>query len=313
MRKTPLGTSGESVSVMCLGAMLFGSQTDERTSYRLLDYYREQGGSFLDTANIYAWWIKGAKGGESEILLGKWMKERRNRSELFIASKVGFEMPGVERGLRAQQIEEECEKSLKRLGVNTIDLYYAHKDDYDTPVEETLEAFYRLIRSGKIRYIGASNFSAWRLEQAHNTSEYNGWTDYCCVQQRYTYLRPHTGARFDPQLAVNSDLLHFCSYRKKTLLAYTPLLEGAYIRKDKPLSQKYIGPDSKARLRALKSVVHQSGATVNQVVLAWMLRSLPPVIPVFGVSNMEQLRENIGALDIRLDQDQLNRLNRASA
>ena len=177
----------------------------------------------MDTANIYAWWIKGAKGGESEILLGKWMKERRNRSELFIASKVGFEMPGVERGLRAQQIAEECEKSLKRLGVNTIDLYYAHKDDYDTPVEETLEAFYHLIRSGKIRFIGASNFSAWRLEQAHNTSEYNGWMDYCCIQQRYTYLRPHAGARFDPQLAVNSDLLHFCSYRKKTSSSQIPL------------------------------------------------------------------------------------------
>jgi len=137
--------------------------------------------------------------------------------------------------------------------------------------------------------------------------------DYCCVQQRYTYLRPHAGARFDPQLAVNTDLLEFCDYRKKTLLAYTPLLEGSYIRKDKPLSQKYIGPDSKARLRALKSVVHQCGATVNQVVLAWMLRSLPPVIPVFGASSEDQLRENIGALDIRLDQEQLNRLNRASA
>jgi aryl-alcohol dehydrogenase-like predicted oxidoreductase len=241
------------------------------------------------------------------------MGKRGNRSSLFIASKVGFEMPGVRRGLRAEQIEQECEKSLKRLGTDCIDLYYAHRDDRDTPLEESLEAFYRLTKSGKIRHIGASNYTAWRLEQARGVSEHNGWMDYCCVQQRYTYLRPHAGARFDPQLAVNSDLLDFCEHRKKTLLAYTPLLEGSYIRKDKPLSQKYIGPDSKARLRALKSVVLECGAAVNQVVLAWMLRSIPPVIPVFGASNEDQLRENIGALDVRMNQDQLNRLNRASA
>ena len=166
MRTVPLGKTGVEVSVFCLGTMDFGTHTDPETSYKLLDLYVEKGGFFLDTANVYARWWPGYVGGESETLLGRWMHERKNRSRLFLATKVGFEMPGVERGLRAHQIEEECEKSLKRLGIETIDLYYAHRDNPNTPLEETLEAFYRLIKAGKVRFIGASNYPAWWLEEA---------------------------------------------------------------------------------------------------------------------------------------------------
>src|SRR5262249_16618138 len=152
-------------------AMFFGTRTDSEMSIQLLDAYVAAGGTSIDTANIYAHWIKGFRGGESETLLGEWMRSRRNRSQLVIATKVRFDCPGVERCLKAKMIVEECNKSLQRLDIETIDLYYAHVDDYDTPLEETLEAFNRLVKAGKVRYIGASNYLAWRIEQARCLSE----------------------------------------------------------------------------------------------------------------------------------------------
>ena len=134
MRTTPLGWTGVEVSIFCLGAMYLGTRNDAASSYRLLDQYVDAGGSFIDTANIYAHWVEGFRGGESETLLGEWMRRRGNRSRIFLATKVGFEYPGVERGLSAAQIEAECDKSLRRLGVETIDLYYAHVDDRSTPL-----------------------------------------------------------------------------------------------------------------------------------------------------------------------------------
>ncbi|MBN1996313.1 aldo/keto reductase [candidate division KSB1 bacterium] len=311
MKTIPLGQTGLKVSALCLGTMYFGSRIDLDTSFKLLDTYTERGGAFLDTANIYATWIYGCRGGESENLLGKWIKKRGNRKDLFIATKMGFEMPGVKRGLRAAQIEAECHKSLKRLGVETIDLYYAHKDDPHTPMQETLEAFDRLVKTGCVRHIGASNFPAWRMEEARWTSIVNNLSSYCCIQQRYSYLRPKPGAGFEPQLAANTELLDYCRMRDLTLLAYTPLLSGSYSRNDRPLSGKYVGPDSKARLRALRSVAGESGATPNQVVLAWMLQHDPPVLPVFGASTPDQMSENLAALDISLTTQQMERLNRA--
>jgi len=313
MKSLPLGSSGIQVSAFCLGTMYFGSRTSTKDSFRLLDAYFDRGGRFLDTANIYAWWVRGGRGGESEELLGKWLRSRGCRERMIIASKVGFEMPGVERGLSAENIERECHASLRRLGLRILDLYYAHVDDRMTPMEETLEAFHRLQRAGAVRVIGASNFTAWRLERARRLSLSRGIPAYCCVQQRYTYLRPHAGARFDPQLAADSELLDYTSSERMTLLAYTPLLEGSYTRSDKPLSAKYAGPDSKARLRALRSVARDLGATPNQVVLAWMLAHSPPVLPVFGVSTIGQLEENLGALDLELTPEMLQRLDRASA
>ena len=313
MRTVALGGTGVEVSVFCLGTMYFGSSTDAATSYRLLDQYVEAGGSFLDTANIYARWVPGYVGGESETLLGRWMRERNTRSQLILASKVGFEMPGVEQGLRARQIEEECEKSLKRLGVDTIDVYYAHCDDRNTPVEETVEAFDKLVKKGKVRFIGASNFSAWRLEEARWVSRTHGWTEYCCIQQRYSYVRPKPGADFDPQVATNEDLLDYCKTRGITLLAYSPLLRGAYTRADRPFPEQYIGPDTKARVAVLKDIAEEKKATPNQVVFAWMIHSESCVIPLVAASTTDQMRENLGALNVRLSVDDMARLNNASA
>jgi aryl-alcohol dehydrogenase-like predicted oxidoreductase len=226
MRKVTLGTSGEKVSALCLGAMYFGTRNDAASSYALLDQYVAAGGSFIDTANIYAHWIPGFQGGESETVLGQWMRERGNRNDLFIASKVGFNYPGVGRGLSARQILTECDRSLQRLGIETIDLYYAHVDDFQTPLEETLEAFDRLVRTGKVRYIAASNFLAWRLEKARWTSRTNGWAEYCCIQQRYSYLRGKRGTSFDPQLEASDELVQYCRAERVTLLAYSPCWAG---------------------------------------------------------------------------------------
>lgn len=311
MKKVLLGNSGLEVSICCLGAMYFGNRTDKTTSYQLLDQYAESGGTFLDTANIYARWVPGCVGGESETLLGEWMRERNNREQLFIASKVGFHYPGVEKGLRAQQIEEECHKSLKRMGIDTIDLYYAHADDRNTSMEETMEAFDRLVKAGKVRVIGASNFVAWRLEEARWVSQTHGWAEYCCIQQRYTYLRPKAGTTFGFQVAANGELLDYCRTRGMTMLAYSPLLRGAYSREDREFQSQYVGPDADARLGALKNVAEQIGATVNQVVLAWMMQSNPLVIPLVAGSTKEQLQENLGALDIELSADQMKYLNTA--
>jgi aryl-alcohol dehydrogenase-like predicted oxidoreductase len=313
MRTVPLGGTDVRVSAFCLGTMHFGSRTDRETSYRLLDQYVEAGGSFLDTANIYARWVPGFKGGESETLLGEWMRECGNRSQTFVATKVGFQYPGVERGLRAHQIEAECEKSLQRLGVDAIDLYYAHVDDRDTPMEETMEAFDRLVKAGKVRFIGASNFLAWRLEEARWVSQTRGRAEYCCIQQRYSYIRPKPGASFDPQIATNDDLLDYCRVRDITMLAYSPLLSGACTRADRAFSEQYLGPDTDVRMAALKAVASEVGATANQVVLAWMVQSDPPVIPLVAASTVGQMEENLRALEIEFSPEQMTRLNEASA
>jgi aryl-alcohol dehydrogenase-like predicted oxidoreductase len=289
-----------------------GWRTPTDMAVRLLDQYVEAGGTFLDTANIYGRIGNERVGGLSEHVLGQWMRERRNRSRLFIASKVGFEYADVERGLPADRIIAECDKSLKRMGLETIDLYYAHVDDRTTPMEETLQAFDRLVKAGKVRFIGASNFAAWRLERAQWVSRTHGWPEYCCIQQRHSYLRPVPGASTAPQVIANQDLLDYCQSGGITLLAYSPLLGGAYGRTDKPLSKVYVGPDSDARLRALRQVAQEIGATPNQVILAWMMHSTPCVLPVFAASNPEQMTENLNALHLTLNTEQMERLDSAS-
>ncbi len=311
MKKWALGDTGVDVSALCLGAMFFGSRNDKNVSYAMLDQYVDAGGMFIDTANIYAHWVGGFHGGESETLLGEWMRERGNRADVFIASKVGFQYPGVERGLTAWQIEAECDKSLRRMGIDTIDLYYAHVDDRNTALEESLEAFNRMIQAGKVRFIGASNFLAWRLEKARWVSKTNGWAQYCCIQQRHTYLRPRPGTNFDPQIAANDELLDCCRENNVTVLAYSALLAGAYTRNDRKPWQQYIGTDSDARLNVLSEVASEIGVTPNQVVLAWMLHS--NVLPLIAASTREQMQENLDALDVKLTAEQLKRLDEAGA
>jgi aryl-alcohol dehydrogenase-like predicted oxidoreductase len=184
-------------------------------------------------------------------------------------------------------------------------------DDYNTPLEETMEAFNRLVMAGKVRFIGASNYLAWRLEQAKWVSETNGWAQFCCVQQRYTYLRPRAGTNFGAQVAVNDDLLDYSRRNNFPILAYSMLLGGAYTRQNRKREHQYTGADNEARLKTLHEVARETGATVNQVVVAWMLHHEPPVTPLIAASTHEQMQENLGALQVSLTAEQMQRLDKA--
>src|SRR5439155_26944074 len=181
MQKMKLGNSAVQVSALCLGTDLIGSKIDRETSFRLLDLFREQGGTFIDTGNFYAAWLPGCQGGESETTIGLWMKERAARNEMVISTKLGFDYPGSPGGLSGVEIERECEKSLRRLQTDSLDLFYAHRDDAQTPLEETMTAFDRLIRAGKVRTIGASNLRVWRIAEANTVSRHHGWARYSVV------------------------------------------------------------------------------------------------------------------------------------
>jgi aryl-alcohol dehydrogenase-like predicted oxidoreductase len=319
MKKIRLGNTDKGVSALCLGSMYFGTKIPAESSFRLLDRYVEAGGDFVDTANLYACWVEGFHGGESESLLGKWMRDRRNRDGLFLATKVGA-TPTVRggdtnaiEGLSSEAIERAIDASLERLGTDRIDLYYAHIDDRKVSLEETLSAFDRLVRAGKVRFIGCSNMVAWRIEEAHDLSRKNQWEQYCCVRQRYTYLRPRLGVSFGLSQNVTSELLDFAqAHGNFTILAYTALLNGAYTRVDRPIPDAYAGPDAEARLAVLHQVAQEHGATPNQVVLAWMLQHTPPVLPLIAASTLVQLEENLDALKVTLSERQMRQLNEAA-
>ena len=311
MDTVQLGNTEIHVSELCFGTDLIGSRIPQAVAFELFDLFRAHGGTFIDTANFYASWLEGCQGGESETTIGHWMKERGNRADMVVASKLGFDYPGSPGGLSAKQIESECEKSLARLQTDHIDLYYAHVDDTSTPIEETMEAFDRLIRAGKVRAVGASNLKGWRIAEANLVCQLKGWTPYCAIEQRYTYLRPRHSASFGPQLWMNDDVRNYSQVKGLTLVGYSVLLQGAYTREDRALPAQFVGPDSENRLSVLSHVSKEIGATTNQTIIAWMRQSEPPILPIIAGSGLEQVRENIGALDVKLSNDQRQRLDTA--
>ncbi len=311
MNKQKLGKSGLEVSALALGTDLIGSKISRNTSFALFDFYREKGGNFLDTANFYASWLPGFRGGESETTIGAWMKERGNRNEMVISSKLAFDYPESKGGLNAGEIERECEKSLRRLQTDRIDLYYSHRDDRETPLEETVKAFDQLVRTGKVRAIGASNLPVWRIAQANAIARMNRWIQYSVVEQRYTYLRPRHGADFGPQIFLSEEMKNYAEFEGIALVGYSVLLQGAYTRTDRELPTQFAGPDSDERLQALRAVAAEIGCTPNQVIIAWMRQSKPAVLPIVAGSRTEQLTENIAALDFSLSSDQMLRLTTA--
>jgi aryl-alcohol dehydrogenase-like predicted oxidoreductase len=306
-----LGRTSVEVSSLCLGTANFGSKHDRETCFDLLDFFRANGGSFVDTANMYASWIAGCVGGESESTIGQYIAERSCRHELQIASKVGFPYPGCEGGLTAVEIERECEKSLQRLNTDYLDVYFAHCDDRVTPQEETMAAFEHLIQDGKVRAIGASNLVGWRVTLANQFSELHCWHAFCAIQQRYTYLRPRPGATFGEQVYLSEPMRDYSRTSGVTLLGYSILLGGAYDRAPSAPPAEFDGPDAVARLATLADVARELHATRNQVVIAWMRQSDPPILPIIAASSMAQLAENIGALELHLSAEQMERLNRA--
>lgn len=311
MEKIELGRSGVQASALAMGSDVLGSKIDRATTFRLLDFYADHGGTLIDTGNFYASWLPGCQGGESESVIGAWMKERGNRNQLLISTKLGFDYPGSPGGLTASEIEKECEKSLTRLQTDRLDIYYAHRDDFATPQEETMAAFQRLVKAGKVRLVGASNLPIWRIAQANTIAKANGWGGYQLIQQRYTYVRPRHGADFGPQIFLSEEMKAFAKHQGITLFAYSVLLAGAYTRSERPLPAQFAGVDSDERIATLKAVASELDASPNQVVIAWMRQSDPAVMPIIAGSKTEQLQENIDALKLKLSQEQMERLTTA--
>ncbi|MFI7143770.1 aldo/keto reductase [Nonomuraea sp. NPDC050022] len=314
------------VSVLSLGAMLFGTAIDEATSYAILDRFVEAGGTFLDTANNYAYWVNGTQGGESEALLGRWRRSRDITDEIVIATKLGGR-PNVPssalshdlEGLSARVIRESSERSRERLGVDKLDLLYAHAylEGSKVPLEETVEGFAGLVEEGAVGLLGASNHWTWRLERARNLAAAAGLPGYEVVQYHHTYLRQRTDLPTlrsqDGNLGVvGGDLLSYLRAEPElTLVAYSPLLSGGYVRDDKPLGVAFDHAGTPQRLAALREVAHETGATVNQVVLAWLIGGEIPMIPLIGASSVEQLEESLAAADLELTAEQRAKLDAA--
>lgn len=312
MRQIPLGDSGLSVSELGLGCMMFGKKLDERAAHAQLDAFVARGGNHLDTANIYGRGPDGDGAGRSEAYVGSWLAAG-NRHKVTVASKVGFAYPGIDYGTTPRQIREECEKTLKKLRTDYLDLYYLHTDDRDTPMEETLGAMNDLVREGKVRAVGASNFSAWRLERAGNLCREHGWARICCIQQRYSYLRPRQDAVFTGQKYVTEDLREYVKDTGITLLAYCPLLKGAYVNPEKAFMEQYLGRDTDLRLEALNQVARETGFTKVQLVYYWLMHQDPAAVPLVTTTSDRQFEEAMGTLEISLTAQQMERLNTAGA
>jgi aryl-alcohol dehydrogenase-like predicted oxidoreductase len=328
-----LGRTGERVSQLALGCMIMGTRTDEDESVAILDRYVGAGGNFLDTANCYCWWEhKGSFGGESEELLGRWLARTGRRDQVFLATKGGGQLTslsgvwdgdqadwGVARtrfeGAGAATLRRALDDSLRRLGVDHVDLFYVHVDDRSTPLEETLEALAGLVAAGKTRYLGWSNVRTWRLERIRQMCARGGWPAPVAVQQQHSYLRRRAGL-VDASIVDDEQLDYLRTHDDLTLVAYSPILKGIYDDPDKRAGhwamEPYAGPDAQARLAAVAEVAGAVGATPNQVVLAWLLAAVEPaVIPLIGPRTLAQYEAAAAALDVKLTPDQLARLDAA--
>ncbi|MBB6484339.1 aldo/keto reductase [Rhizobium lusitanum] len=302
MRTKSLGNSGLHVSELCLGCLDFGTRLDREASFELLDTYYEAGGRFLDTANNYAFWAPNGVGGESEKMLGEWLRARGRRHDMTIATKVGAQptRPGAgfeaAEGLGAQAIARAAEASLSRLGIDHIDLYYAHIQDDDITQEETLSAFERLRKDGKISAIACSNHSLERIIAAKGIGERNGWPAYCCLQQRYSYLPPNAGADFGPQKTIDAELKAYLQAADMPLISYATLLGGAY--ETGILPKAYDAAENQARLDRLRKAAQILGVTPSQAALAWARLSSGNVIPLLASGSAERLKQGIATLNI---------------
>ncbi len=317
MEYRTLGRTGLKVSELCLGTMQFGWTTDETSAFEVMDAYFEAGGNFIDTADVYSRWAPGNPGGVAEEIIGRWMKARGNRRAVVIATKVRGEMwdgPNGQ-GLSRAHIMLAAEDSLRRLGVETIDLYQSHWFDADTPIEETLRAYDDLVTQGKVRYIGCSNYPAWRLCRALWASDVERLARYDSLQPHYNLVHRE---EFERELA------ELCADQGLGVIPYSPLaggfLTGKY-RKDAPLpdsqrvrsAQRYMNDRGWAALDALLAVAEARGATPSQVALAWQLTQPVITAPIIGANTVAQLQDALGAAGMRLTPEEMTKLNEASA
>src|ERR1700730_9783441 len=318
-----LGRSGLFVSPIALGTMQFGWSADEPTSHKILDAYADQGGNLIDTADCYSVWAPNNPGGVSEEIIGRWLAARKNRDRVLIATKVraamgqgfseGWKHPLQREGLSRRWILRACEDSLRRLQVDYIDLYQAHYIDPRTPIEETLSAFSDLVRKGYVRYIGCSNFSAWRLMQALWASDKHGYESFVSIQPEYSLVSP-VRANFERELAAVS-LRYGIG-----VLPYSPLaggfLTGKYRRnQDLPSGVRVEG--NKQRLseknfdivEKLIEVAQRHSSTPTRVALAWMLARPFVTAPIIGANNTGQLADSMGAAALALSAEEIGEIS----
>ncbi len=309
-----LGNSSLTVGPLALGGNVFGWTADEATSFKVLDAFVGAGLNLIDTADVYSRWIPGHQGGESETIIGHWLKSRRNRSQVVIATKLGVEMGPGEQGLSRAYILRAVDRSLQRLNTDYIDLYQSHRDDPQTPLEETLAAYGELIKQGKVRAIGASNYTAERLGAALEVSAAHGLPRYESLQPCYNLY---------DRTAYEGELAELCRRERIGVISYFSLasgfLTGKY-RSEGDLANRarayrvkdMLNERGFRILRALDTVSRETGATPAQVSLAWLI-ARGVTAPIASATSVEQLNELAGATRLELGADAVKVLDEASA
>jgi aryl-alcohol dehydrogenase-like predicted oxidoreductase len=316
-QKRKLGNSGIEVLPLCLGGNVFGWTADEPTSFKILDAFLEAGFNFVDSADVYSRWALGNQGGESEAIIGKWMMQRRNRDKVIVGTKCGHMMgmgPG-KKGLSKHYIFEAAEASLQRLQTDYIDLYQAHQDDRETPLEETLDAFAQLIREGKVRAIAASNYKAERLDEALKISKAKNLPRYESLQPWYNlYDREEYETTLEPLcLREGLGVINYYSlasgfltgkYRSKTDIQGKA--RGSRV-------EKYFDQRGFRILEALDQVAKEYNSKPASVALAWLIARPSITAPIASATNLDQLADLVEATKLDLSPSAIDRLNQASA
>ncbi len=314
MKRRKLGNSELEIAPLAFGGNVFGWTTDEQTSFKLLDAFHAAGFNLIDTADVYSGWVPGNRGGESETIIGRWLKHSGRREDVIIATKVGMEMRG-QKGLSKSYILRSAEDSLQRLQTDYIDLYQSHMDDPRTPLEETLEAYAELIRQGKVRVIGASNYSAARLREALRASEQNNLPRYESLQPLYNlYEREPFEAELEP----------LCVEKSVGVISYYSLASGFLSGKYRSESdlrksvrgggvRKYLNERGFRILKALDEVAKRQASTPARVALAWLIARPSVTAPIASATSLEQLNDLIEATRLELDEASLRLLDEASA
>jgi aryl-alcohol dehydrogenase-like predicted oxidoreductase len=307
-----LGTSDVAVTPLMLGSNVFGWNVDEKTSFAILDAFVERGGNAIDTADVYSAWVSGHAGGESETVIGNWMKTSGKRDKVVIATKVGMWPKRL--GLKRQNILDACDDSLQRLQTDVIDLYQLHRDDEATPAAEYLGALETLQKAGKVRAVGASNFKAPRLEDAMRASKDEGLIRFDTLQPEYNLLTRD----------IEADLWPLCQREHVSIIPYYGLASGYLTGKyrnsaDKSKSirggrmDKYMEGKGPKVLAALDAAAARSGATPAQIALAWIMARPAFAAPIASATSVAQVNELMGALDVTLSASDLEALDAASA
>ncbi len=315
MKKRQLGHSGIEVPTLCLGGNVFGWTADEPRSFEVLDALLESGLNFVDTADVYSHWVPGHQGGESETIIGNWFKARGNRRQVILATKVGLPMGEGKQGLSRNYIRQAVEASLRRLQTDYIDLYQAHRDDESTPQEETLGAFAELIREGKVRAVGASNFTAERLESALEVSRKGKLPRYESLQPEYNlYDRAGYESALEP-VCVKYELgvIPYFSLASGFLSGKYRSAADAASRPRAAMLKKYFNERGMRILQALDEVAREVKAKPAQVALAWLIARPSITAPIASATSVEQLHELVGATRLELPHGAIEKLNEASA